>query len=373
MFFPIKGSRGNQIVVQVFPRTNGGGQGLALLLVCYVCVSHGAGGGVNLSMWQGGGLEPLLTAAQLKLRRDQWAEHGGAYSAADAEVAAAAVDYVLKQTEKGNGDDDSYRRDIMRYRAKGCHMIKAGCSSYLVELIHNMSTQHGVELPLPTSSAEALGDLCPGGQCGSCAVVGNAWHLLGSGLGASIDAHDLVLRFAGAIEHEGFDDDVGSKSDIRLVYHSTAPLTPISYAEKVVHLITRVPEDVRSFMRLTSEWPASLLDLNPNLTDKELASSVLLMSPWFVDQVRNTLGLDEGNMQFGERAWPSAGLMALAWARHHCSSIHTYGFGGGQPEGAWHYWEAPESASHRLKDHKWSAEQQVFHSLVTYLTYFCIF
>jgi hypothetical protein len=97
MFFPMKGSRGNQIVVQM--RTNGGGQGLALLLVCYVCVSHGAGGGVNLSMWEGGGREPLLTAPQLKLRRDQWAEHGGAYSAADAEVAAAAVDYGLKQAE----------------------------------------------------------------------------------------------------------------------------------------------------------------------------------------------------------------------------------------------------------------------------------
>ena len=258
---------------------------------------------------------------------------------------------------------------------------------------------------------------------------------------------DFVDNTTGAIEHEGFEEDVGVKSDFRIVYHSTAPKKAVSCRERVLHLLTRVPEDLRSFIHLHSSWPEKLHQfsgacpggIENDETRDNLQSprtqrsteqgsggagkSVLLVSPWFVEQLRR-----EMDPESIEGPWPSAGLIgdvactttvavlcfaaslcnsdrahththtpnltlnaprpflacahgpdlsglatatrvtytsrstclsslylaqhlpdksipctALAWARQHCSSVDTYGFGGGQPGGAWHYWEEPEA------------------------------
>ena len=75
-------------------------------------------------------------------------------------------------------------------------MLKVGCGSFWLETMRNMSVL-GLVPRLPASSAEALEGPCSGGRCGTCAVVGNAWHLLGARFGGDIDAHDVVVRFAG--------------------------------------------------------------------------------------------------------------------------------------------------------------------------------
>ncbi|XP_062383981.1 beta-galactoside alpha-2,6-sialyltransferase 2b isoform X2 [Sardina pilchardus] len=55
-----------------------------------------------------------------------------------------------------------------------------------------------------------------GARLKTCAVVASAGAILHSGLGQDIDAHDAVLRFNGA-PTEGFENDVGTKTTIRLV------------------------------------------------------------------------------------------------------------------------------------------------------------
>ncbi|XP_040569980.1 beta-galactoside alpha-2,6-sialyltransferase 2 [Lepeophtheirus salmonis] len=50
----------------------------------------------------------------------------------------------------------------------------------------------------------------------TCALVGNAGSLIGSNLGGFIDTHDLVIRLNHA-KTAGYEVDVGSKTDIRIV------------------------------------------------------------------------------------------------------------------------------------------------------------
>ena len=142
-------------------------------------------------MWESSGRETMLTSNLLSRALDQWAREGGGFTVEDAQLAAEVE--AAAAAALGGLVPDEHSRDLERYRNKGCHMMKAGCVSFFLELMRNISSL-GVNLSLPPTSEEALGDTCPGGQCGSCAVVGNAWHLLGSRLGTAPVTFTICFR-----------------------------------------------------------------------------------------------------------------------------------------------------------------------------------
>ncbi|KAH7931905.1 hypothetical protein HPB49_025795 [Dermacentor silvarum] len=61
-------------------------------------------------------------------------------------------------------------------------------------------------------------------SCGTCALVGYSGHLLGSGLGNSVDASECVIRL-GRSPGRGYDQDVGSKATFRLMHADTYQLS----------------------------------------------------------------------------------------------------------------------------------------------------
>lgn len=65
----------------------------------------------------------------------------------------------------------------------------------------------------------------------TCAVVSSAGALLGSGLGAEIDAHDFVVRFNDA-PTDGFEGDVGSRTHLRVVNSQVGPVLYLKLAEE---------------------------------------------------------------------------------------------------------------------------------------------
>eukprot|EP00960_Hanusia_phi_P067366 766612-Hanusia_phi.AAC.4 len=173
-------------------------------------------------------------------------------------------------------------RRALRYRIEGCHVSKPGCLDFLVELLDTLPDADHVAFP--SQADGVLRWKCGAGKCQSCAVVGNAWHLLGSSLGDEIDKNDVVIRFGGAIEHGGFEQDVGRRSDLRVVYHSTAPRRRVSEGERVLHLVTRIPDDLRSFLRLHRSFSGG----DDVTSDEDLR--VFLLSPWLIEAARKQLG-----------------------------------------------------------------------------------
>ncbi|KAF6127468.1 ST6 N-acetylgalactosaminide alpha-2,6-sialyltransferase 4 [Phyllostomus discolor] len=67
------------------------------------------------------------------------------------------------------------------------------------------------------------------GPCRSCAVVSSSGQMLGSGLGAQIDGAECVLRMNQA-PTVGFEVDVGQRSTLRVVSHTTVPLLLRNYS-----------------------------------------------------------------------------------------------------------------------------------------------
>ena len=103
----------------------------------------------------------------------------------------------------------------------GCHMQRPGCLDYLSVVLRSPPLRHSV----PERDTDWLSRLgCQGGRCGSCALVGNGWHLLGADLGAEIDAHNIVVRFGAAAPTTDFEADVGSRTSLRVVVHSILPI-----------------------------------------------------------------------------------------------------------------------------------------------------
>lgn len=65
--------------------------------------------------------------------------------------------------------------------------------------------------------------------CHSCAVVSSSGQMLGSGLGAQIDSAECVLRMNQA-PTVGFEADVGQRSTLRVISHTSVPLLLRNYS-----------------------------------------------------------------------------------------------------------------------------------------------
>jgi hypothetical protein len=137
------------------------------------------------------------------------------------EPAILTADVLRMHASHGRGPlSPGFRRFAA---AGGCHMARPGCLDYLAVLLRSA--------PLPSRMPreeeawhQQVG--CPGGRCGACALVGNAWHLLGADLGAEIDAHAVVVRFGAAAPTEGFEADVGARTTLRVVVRAVRTSMP---------------------------------------------------------------------------------------------------------------------------------------------------
>ncbi|XP_042536831.1 alpha-N-acetyl-neuraminyl-2,3-beta-galactosyl-1,3-N-acetyl-galactosaminide alpha-2,6-sialyltransferase isoform X2 [Dipodomys spectabilis] len=65
--------------------------------------------------------------------------------------------------------------------------------------------------------------------CHSCAVVSSSGQMLGSGLGSQIDTAECVLRMNQA-PTMGFEADVGQRSTLRVISHTSVPLLLRNYS-----------------------------------------------------------------------------------------------------------------------------------------------
>nr|XP_021515174.1 alpha-N-acetyl-neuraminyl-2,3-beta-galactosyl-1,3-N-acetyl-galactosaminide alpha-2,6-sialyltransferase isoform X2 [Meriones unguiculatus] len=70
--------------------------------------------------------------------------------------------------------------------------------------------------------------------CHSCAVVSSSGQMLGSGLGAQIDGAECVLRMNQA-PTVGFEKDVGQRSTLRVISHTSVPLLLRNYSHYFQH------------------------------------------------------------------------------------------------------------------------------------------
>ncbi|KAJ3608528.1 hypothetical protein NHX12_025575 [Muraenolepis orangiensis] len=180
-----------------------------------------------------------------------------------------------------------------------------------------------------------------GGGCVTCAVVGMAGILNGSGMGQEIDRHDYVFRMNGAVT-QGYEDDVGNKTSIylhtahsltaALIYNKKHGFKRIPQDEGIKYVM--IPEGIRDLQWLQALFTGKLVAAGPykNLRPSQYYSGDLnnqfyLLHPDFMRYVRNRFLKSPGlDYDFWPVVRPSNGALALFLALHTCDVVNAYGF-----------------------------------------------
>ena len=185
--------------------------------------------------------------------------------------------------------------------------IRGGTWGWLMSHFAGIPVNHSAFLrSLPKKgyvSTILQGEGATGGS--SCAVVGSAWHLQDSELGREIDGHDYVVRVNDA-PTQGYESDVGARTTHR-VFGCRRPKSPYPLNETIIYHLGAV-EDVAEFVE----------------EERRRQGRAFLLSPSFAEYIlRNFFDDPDAQIKL------TTGMVAVFWALHSCSQVHTYGFGGG--------------------------------------------
>ncbi|OEL31783.1 Sialyltransferase-like protein 2 [Dichanthelium oligosanthes] len=208
----------------------------------------------------------------------------------------------------------------------------------------------------------------------TCAVVGNSGILLGSGRGAQIDEHDLVIRLNNA-RVAGYAADVGAKTSLSFVnsniLHYCAVRSAITTLGCACHPYGRaVP------MAMYVCQPAHLLDaLICNATATPASPFPLIVTDARLDALCARIAKYYSMRRFvattGEPAsnWTrrhderyfhySSGLQAVVMALGACDEVSLFGFG--KAAGAKHHYHTNQKKE--LDLHDYEAEYQFYRDL----------
>ncbi|XP_076008283.1 alpha-N-acetylgalactosaminide alpha-2,6-sialyltransferase 1-like [Genypterus blacodes] len=178
--------------------------------------------------------------------------------------------------------------------------------------------------------------------CVSCAVVGTAGILNGSGMGREIDAHDYVFRMNGAVT-KGYEDDVGNKTDVyvhtahsitaSLVFFKKYGFKEIPHDQGIKYVM--IPEGIRDF-----QWLQGLLS-KQRVTEGQYKNlrpwtyypgqfnenRFYVLHPDFLRYVRNRfLKSPQLNASYWPIVRPTNGAFTVFLALHTCDMVDIYGF-----------------------------------------------
>eukprot|EP00958_Prasinococcus_capsulatus_P014820 scaffold1561_cov404-Prasinococcus_capsulatus_cf.AAC.5 len=153
--------------------------------------------------------------------------------------------------------------------------------------------------------------------CSTCAVVGGAGSLLyGEAFGQEIDQHECILR-ANDQPLAGYEDRVGSRTDLQFVYESLPPPLQFDSPDRSRHAAMNVV--------YLSFWAHDVLHLRELLKkEPEKWKHVVMMNPAIGLLTRRLQTLSVRHLESIKR--PTTGSMMLTYAALSCGNVSIYGF-----------------------------------------------
>ncbi|XP_058520102.1 CMP-N-acetylneuraminate-beta-galactosamide-alpha-2,3-sialyltransferase 4 isoform X2 [Ochotona princeps] len=167
-------------------------------------------------------------------------------------------------------------------------------------------------------------------KCRRCVVVGNGSRLRNSSLGDTIDKYDVVIRLNNA-PVAGYEDDVGSKTTMRLFYPESAHFDPkvqnnpdtllvlVAFKAMDFHWIETILSDKKRVRKGFWKQPPLIWDVNPK--------QVRILNPFFMEITADKLLSLSVQQPRRIKQKPTTGLLAITMALHLCDLVHIAGFG----------------------------------------------
>ncbi|XP_052642284.1 CMP-N-acetylneuraminate-beta-galactosamide-alpha-2,3-sialyltransferase 4 isoform X6 [Harpia harpyja] len=251
----------------------------------------------------------------------------------------------------------------------------------LYELPYGTKGSEDVLLRLLSITHYSLPESIQSLKCRRCAVVGNGHRLRNSSMGETINTYDVVIRLNNAPVH-GYEQDVGSKTTMRLFYPESAHFNPRkeNNPDTLLVLVPFKPMDFQWMEAILNDkkrvrkgfWrqPPLIWDANPE--------QVRILNPYYMEVTAAKLLNLPMKQPRKVKQKPTTGLLAITLALHFCDLVHIAGFG--YPDSAnkkqtIHYYEQITLKSMAASEHNVSHEAVAIKrmlelGLVKNLTYF---
>ncbi|KAM6295732.1 LOW QUALITY PROTEIN: CMP-N-acetylneuraminate-beta-galactosamide-alpha-2,3-sialyltransferase 4 [Aegotheles albertisi] len=251
----------------------------------------------------------------------------------------------------------------------------------LYELPYGTKGSEDVLLRLLSITHYSLPESIQSLKCRRCAVVGNGHRLRNSSMGETINTYDVVIRLNNAPVH-GYEQDVGSKTTMRLFYPESAHFNPRTEnnPDTLLVLVPFKPMDFQWMEAILNDkkrvrkgfWkqPPLIWDANPE--------QVRILNPYYMEVTAAKLLNLPMKQPRKVKQKPTTGLLAITLALHLCDLVHIAGFG--YPDSAnkkqtIHYYEQITLKSMAASEHNVSHEAVAIKrmlelGLIKNLTYF---
>ncbi|XP_035753356.1 CMP-N-acetylneuraminate-beta-galactosamide-alpha-2,3-sialyltransferase 4 [Egretta garzetta] len=251
----------------------------------------------------------------------------------------------------------------------------------LYELPYGTKGSEDILLRLLSITHYSLPESIQSLKCRRCAVVGNGHRLRNSSMGETINTYDVVIRLNNAPVH-GYEQDVGSKTTMRLFYPESAHFDPRTEnnPDTLLVLVPFKPMDFQWMEAILNDkkrvrkgfWkqPPLIWDANPE--------RVRILNPYYMEVTAAKLLNLPMKQPRKVKQKPTTGLLAITLALHFCDLVHIAGFG--YPDSAnkkqtIHYYEQITLKSMAASEHNVSHEAVAIKrmlelGLVKNLTYF---
>ncbi|XP_066895385.1 CMP-N-acetylneuraminate-beta-galactosamide-alpha-2,3-sialyltransferase 4 isoform X4 [Kogia breviceps] len=167
-------------------------------------------------------------------------------------------------------------------------------------------------------------------KCRRCVVVGNGHRLRNSSLGEAINKYDVVIRLNSA-PVAGYEQDVGSKTTMRLFYPESAHFNPkvednpdtllvmVAFKAMDFHWIESILSDKKRVRKGFWKQPPLIWDVNPK--------QIRILNPFFMEIAADKLLSLPIQQPYKIKQKPTTGLLAITLALHLCDTVHIAGFG----------------------------------------------
>lgn len=232
----------------------------------------------------------------------------------------------------------------------------------LYELPYGTKGSEDVLLRLLSITSYSLPESIQSLKCRRCVVVGNGHRLRNSSMGDTINTYDVVIRLNNAPVH-GYEQDVGSKTTMRLFYPESAHFDPQAEnnPDTLLVLVPFKPMDFQWMEAILNDkkrvrkgfWkqPPLIWDANPE--------QVRILNPYYMEVTAAKLLSLPMKQPRKVKQKPTTGLLAITLALHFCDLVHIAGFG--YPDSAnkkqtIHYYEQITLKSMAASEHNISHE-----------------
>ncbi|OXB81242.1 UNVERIFIED_CONTAM: hypothetical protein H355_014286, partial [Colinus virginianus] len=211
----------------------------------------------------------------------------------------------------------------------------------LYELPYGTKGSEDVLLRLLSVTSYSLPESIQSLKCRRCVVVGNGHRLRNSSMGDSINTYDVVIRLNNAPVH-GYEQDVGSKTTMRLFYPESAHFDPRAEnnPDTLLVLVPFKPMDfqwmeaILSDKKRASVWePCVLFQVRkgfwkqpPLIWDAD-PEQVRILNPYYMEVTAAKLLNLPMKQPRKVKQKPTTGLLAITLALHFCDLVHIAGFG----------------------------------------------